>query len=145
MDTGPFVHVATFCRDIVEHADGNVSLIGVTDSATIAPDEEGHYVADLKFFISIRSGDVAGKHSITIRPVQPSGDLAFEEGQFPALFEGGQSGVEIQVGVQFEVPEEGNYWFELRLDGERLLTRIPLALRFESSSSAVNDDEAAAL
>lgn len=132
---GPYVHIATFCRDVVEQADEAITLVGVTNVADVEADEDGARNAELTMFISVRAGAATGKHLITIRPIGPSGDLAFPEGSFPALFEGGLSGVEIQVDVRFEAKEEGLYWFELLLDGQNLLTKIPLEIGFGPSAS----------
>ncbi|MDQ3916435.1 MAG: hypothetical protein M3323_14080 [Actinomycetota bacterium] len=136
---GPYVHIATFCRDVVEQADDAITLVGVTNLADVEADESGTRNAELTMFVSVRAGAASGKHLITIRPIGPSGDLVFPEGSFPALFEGGSSGVEIQVDVRFEAKEEGPYWFELLLDGTDLLTKIPLEIVFGPSASESED------
>lgn len=132
--TGPFVQIATFCRDVVEQADQGVTLVGVTNRATAEPDEDGTYAGVFTMFVSIRSGDLNGRHEIYLRPIAPNGDEIPPQGSFPTLFEGGASGLEIQVEFVMEVSEEGLYWFELSLDRETVLTRIPLEISFEASS-----------
>jgi hypothetical protein len=134
--TGPFVHIATFCRDVVEQADGGVTLVGVADRVHVEPDDDDTRRAALTMFISVRAGDLAGKHHIHIRPIAPSGKDAFPTGSFPALFDTGASGVEIEVEIVFEPEEEGLYWFELSLDQEAILTRIPLEISFEPSNES---------
>lgn len=136
---GPFVHVATFCRDVVEQADHAVTLVGVTRSVVIEPDELGERVADLKVYMSLAAGELAGKYEIVLRPRDPDGETPFTEGTFPLIFEPG-TGVVFEVGLRFEVTKEGRYWFDVLLDGERLLTRIPLKIEFAFGSNGHPDE-----
>jgi Family of unknown function (DUF6941) len=136
---GPFVHVATFCRDVIEQADHAVTLVGVTRHAVIEPDESGERIADLKVFMSLAAGTLEGKHEIVVRPTDPDGETPFEEGAFTMLFEPG-TGVVLEAGLRFEVFKEGRYWFDVLLNGERLLTRIPLRIEFASGSNGYLDE-----
>lgn len=131
---GPFVQIATFCRDVVEQADGGVTLIGVLDAVDLERDDEGQHVASMLAFISVRAGAMEGKHRIRIQPDRPG--LRFPEGELTAFFDGGYSGLEAQVEVVFEAVEQGPYWFDVLLDDETLLTKIPLQIRFSAENGS---------
>jgi hypothetical protein len=131
---GPFVHVATFCRDVIEQKDRAVTLVGVTRHVEVEPDDDGAHIANLVAFMSFAAGDLQGKHSVVLRPIDPDGEVAFPEGVFAMLFEPG-SGVQVEVGLRFEATKEGRYWFDVLLDGDRLLTRIPLRIAFAREST----------
>jgi hypothetical protein len=131
---GPFIQIATFCRDVVEQADGGVTLVGVLDAVELEPDDEGRHVAAMLAFISVRAGAMAGKHRIRIQPDRPG--LLFPDGDLSAFFDGGLSGLEAQVEVVFVAVEQGLYWFEVLLDDELLLTKIPLQIRFAAENGS---------
>lgn len=133
--SGPFVVAAAFCRDIIEQADGDTTLVGVTNTTVAETDENGEHSVYVTMFLSIRAGNLRGKHEVVVRPLDPSGSPAFPPGAFPVAFEGGASGAEVQVRVGFDVEQEGLYWFDVLLDGEELLTRTPLTVRFGPDSN----------
>lgn len=70
---GPFVQVAAFCRDVVEQADRAVTLVGVTNKLSVEAGDDGVFNADIMMFVTIRAGDIRGKHEIHVQPRSPSG------------------------------------------------------------------------
>ncbi|HEX2049612.1 MAG TPA: hypothetical protein VHJ34_03145 [Actinomycetota bacterium] len=128
---GPFVQAAVFCEKVVEQADDNVTLVGVTDSATAfeSHGESGsQYHIDITAFLYLIAGEVAGKQVLILRPRTPSG-ASLTEARLPVTFEAGASGVQIQIQAEIPTDEEGTYWFDLFLGEKRLLTRLPLRVR----------------
>jgi hypothetical protein len=67
---------------------------------------------------------------VHVRPEAPSGQQ-LETFQFPVLFEGGNRGANIVAKMNFQVDQEGLYWFDVLLGGTQLLTRVPLEVVYQ--------------
>lgn len=129
---GPFVEAALFCERVLEQADDNVSLINVSSKIKALEGSVGEdgptRVIDTILFLSLRSGDVAGTQSLRVTPEGPPGKLPPVE--LSVAFEGGLSGVQVQLAITLPVEEVGVYWFGVSC-GDMELTRVPLAVAFE--------------
>ena len=56
------------------------------------------------------------------------------ETSFPVLFEGEDRGANLILPTDFEVDEEGLYWFDILVD-DRLMTRIPMRVLYQPIAS----------
>jgi hypothetical protein len=126
---------------VLEDKDGVLTLIRIVDTLTRTamgpdvPDEMAPFTLEgYRLVVSLKSDRARGRYSVKIRPEDPSGtQLAAVE--LPVHLEGGERGVNLIVDLSFPVELEGLYWFDiLFVSGrgvERLLTRIPLRVRYQ--------------
>lgn len=131
MSVTPYVQVAAFCQVALREAEGNLSLIRVADRQLVVGEtkEMQPFNVQLTLVVILKSGNMQGSATLTVRPETPSG------AQLPAfnstvLFEGLERGVGIVSPVAFFVQETGLYWFDVLVD-EVLLTRIPLRILYQ--------------
>jgi hypothetical protein len=137
--TGPFLQMAIFCERVLEEKDGVLSVIRIVDRVThraagpIPPEDMPPFPLNLMALISFKFGQARGRHTLTLRPLPPSGLLTQELPQFsvPVLFDGGEDrGVNVILNIGMQVRQEGVYWFEVRLD-DATITRMPLRVVYE--------------
>lgn len=133
---GPFVQVAALCESVIEDTTGVLSLIRIVDRLTHTqvghdvPDQMPPLPVNLSLVVTLKSGDARGRHSLVIRPEAPSGER-LPEMSAPVLLEGEDRGVNFvgQLGLQLD--QEGLYWFDILLNGDQMLTRVPLRLVYQ--------------
>ena len=147
MDSGPFVNVAAFCDMTVLGADGTLSVIRIVDTVTNEaagpepPEQMPPFIFQTKLVLSLKAGDARGRFAIKLRPEAPDGrELATQENTIH--LEGGHSGVNLITDVQIGLDLEGLYWFDIIFIAapgeERLLTRVPLLVRYQRRKTAVS-------
>ncbi len=129
---GPFVIVACVVERVLTEADEVRSLIRLVDGATVGfpaglPAPEATIV-EFPLVLQLASGDVTGEHQISIVVHRPDGSTAEPVGTV-VQFDGAELGVFVEVELRLQVTE-GLYWFQVMLDGERELTRVPLRIRY---------------
>ena len=130
---GPFLSAAFFCDRVLQEADGTLSAIRIVDrvfqvAAGIAPPEGmPPTTVNLTLLIALKSGAARGRHDLKIQAENPSGIRSPLAQTFSVLLEGEDRGANAIINLVFTAPEEGLYWFDVLLDGERL-TRVPLRL-----------------
>jgi hypothetical protein len=138
----PYVIAALFCERVIEGKDGVLSVIRITDKATIefgTTDEaalkilleaqEAKKIApalQITGLIGIKSGPLSGKFTLHVEGVKPSGKRA-RITSMPVELHGGDSGQNIILNLVIAVDEEGVYWFDILWE-DRLLTKIPLTI-----------------
>ncbi len=89
----------------------------------------------LNAFISFKSGSARGRHTVKLRIETPSG-LKLPEQLLPVLFEGEDRGVNLMLGINIVVDQEGVYWFDVLLE-DVLLTRIPLRILYQRIGQSI--------
>jgi len=130
---GPYLSMAAFCEKTLEEKDGVMSFIRVIDRVNITargpnpPDEMPAGQMPLMAVVTLRSGSARGRHSLTVRPEKPSGEM-MPPAETPVLFEGEDRGVNVVLQITLQADEEGLYWFHVILDGNQFLTKIPLRI-----------------
>ena len=82
--------------------------------------------------LAFKSGDAKGDFGVTITPVLPSGKKLPRSESIPMTLLGGGQGVNIRSSLLIPIEEEGQLWFEVRVDG-KLVTRMPLQVEFLTS------------
>lgn len=134
-DTGPHVQLATFCDKVLVERDGVLSVIRAIDRIMVVaagqnvPTEipEGQRVTPT-LVVSLRSDQATGRHTVTIDGEQPDGSH-LPTATFDVMFEGADRGVNAVIPMVLE-PQEGLYWFNVRL-GDQLLSRVPLRIMYQ--------------
>lgn len=141
---GPYVQTAVLCNTFIRGAEtGQLSLINIIEGATVTgldPDEMPSLTIGppLKLIINLFAGQTKGRYALSLRPEAPSG-LQGDMLRLPqARFSGqGANGVDIIVPMpEYEITEEGTYWFDLLFSpgsgqDDRLLTRLPFTVVYQ--------------
>lgn len=141
---GPYIAAAFLCERILDEKDGVLSAIRIIDRFLVSvhgplgvvPTELPPRVLSFVLLLSFRSGAARGRHTVTLRPEKPSGQR-MDETSFPVLFEGEDRGANLILPTEFEVNEEGLYWFDVLVDG-RLMTRIPMRVLYQPIASGTS-------
>ena len=136
----PLVQVACVCERVLREHDGVASLIRIVDTYTVEPPPAGNPVLPLTIFLSFKSGEVAGEHTISIRIIKPDGAVGPSR-QWPLLFNGGEQGSSLQLGFVLEPPEIGLYWFDVLWTDDEVLARIPLRVQFKKPVPPIGPNE----
>ena len=133
---GPYICAALFCEKVLKEADGVLSAIRIIDRFNISGDAPEMAKSMLSFtaLISLKSGDYRGRAEISIQPATPSGKL-LPKITLAQNFEGDSDrGVGLAAPMQFEVEEEGAYWFDVYFR-EQVITRMPLRIVYRRNPS----------
>jgi hypothetical protein len=137
-NTGPHVQVATFCERVLQEKDGVISVIRAIDrlALTIGSAAGGPVPSEIPpgltiqptLVISLRSDQARGRFTLRIVAQQPDTTL-LPEFLADVMFEGEDRGVNVVLPMTLQ-PQEGLYWFDIRL-GNQLLTRVPLRIIYQ--------------
>lgn len=143
MPNGPYVQIATFCKNTVRSKEGNnLSIIDCVNTIAPAPSQppvEGQVailITDFTLALSVWAGELRGNYMLTVRPEPPSGE-PLADNSLPVSFvgDGGLIGVDLEMQYAGPLTESGLYWFSVLISGgpddgpERLVTKIPLEVR----------------
>lgn len=144
---GPYVQIATFCREVKRSEAGNLSVIDCV-AAIYAPLPPGNAppgavpmvtLDELTLALSLWAGELVGDYTITIRPDPPVGEE--EAITLQASFPKAAVGVGQDFAVRFggtKVPG-GSYWFRVSISGgpkdeaERPVVAVPLDIHIVDS------------
>lgn len=135
--TGPFVATAVFCENVIEDKSGVLSLIRIIDRFTITaqgPDVSERLPAgqvNMMCVITLKSGEAKGRHKLEIVPWLPSGQRQDVLVSIPLNLEGGDKGQNVVMNLQYGVEQEGTHWFEVILNEDQILTRMPLTVVYQ--------------
>ncbi len=131
---GPHVQLATFCERVLQEQDGVLSLIRVIDRFILTAREEGAPTElppgtlNTTFVLTLKSEDARGRHPVTVRVQQPSGQFLPDQ-TFDVIFEGEDRGLNIVANM--ELPAiEGLYWVEVLVNAV-LLTKVSLRVLYQ--------------
>ena len=134
----PYLSLAVFCEKVLKESDGVISAIRIVDRWAIPGTTEHMPKATIAFSVLIvfKSGEYRGRAEIELKPIPPS-QRAMPSIKFPVNFEGDDDrGIGLATPIQFQVEEEGLYWFDVSLGiggGVRpeLITRIPMRILYQ--------------
>lgn len=137
---GPFVLFAVLCQRAQQDQYGALSIINVLEQLVVGPGERAEQAPETmpsfrfqaNLAVCLASGWRTGTGSLSILPVRPSGETLDAVDQI-VEFRGGDHRVTMISNVSMDMTEEGIYWFEVRVDGQRL-TQIPLRVSYERAS-----------
>jgi hypothetical protein len=141
---GPYVQLAVLCEAFIKGEQSHaLSLINIVEGITVAGAEPQMPPArigpPLKIIINLWAGAARGRYSLKLRPETPSGlqDDPLELGPVNFGTPGGGLGVDtIREMPEYELTEEGTYWFDVFLtavgeDEGQFLTRIPFIISYQ--------------
>ena len=134
--SGPFVSVACVCQLPLQEANGQLSVIRVTDRIQvvgITPQMQPQSLQHLFLVVILRSGMLRESHTIKIVPVTPRGE-SLQSNEASLLFEGEDRGPGFITPLSLVATEDGLYWFEVYLE-QQLLTRIPLRVQYQRAQA----------
>lgn len=100
-----------------------------------APQDMPPAAFTLKALIVLKSDQARGRHTISLRMEEPSGQQA-EIGEMPVLFEGEDRGANLVVDLALSLDQEGLHWIDVLLDEETVLTRMPLRVIYQPQRTA---------
>ncbi len=134
---GPYLLLAALCERTLVDTEGALSVIRMVDTWTIVARGPGvpenlPPQTTIRSFIAItlKAGRARGRHSLRVDLEKPSGE--FLKGQnTPIQFEGEERGVNVIAPTEVQADQEGLYWFHVILNGDQLLTKIPLRVRYQ--------------
>lgn len=136
---GPFLAAAVFCQNILEDSQKNMSVIGITDGFDFKippkapetfPSKENPLVIPLSMFLSFKTGNSPGKHTLKLVVEQPNSKRAELLQQEIDLTTEIHGGCNIRTHLDLGLYSGGVFWFDVYLDGKRL-TRMPLRISIE--------------
>lgn len=133
--------MAVFCERVLEEKSGVLSIIRIIDrinlsAAADAPETMPEFPLKLTAVVSIKSGFLKGKYTVTVKPQTPSGE-SLPPVELPILLEGDDRGANLVLRFAFNVKEEGLYWFDVLVQGT-LLTRVPLRILYQRFAGNVS-------
>jgi hypothetical protein len=131
---GPYIQAACLCEKVIEEKTGVLSLIRIIDVVThsvtgpSSPEQMPPVLFNFVLVLMLKSGRAAGRYDLKIVPELPSGET-----QDPFIisvhFEGEEKGQNVVTNMQFLFTQEGLYWFNVYLGGEKW-TAIPFRVKY---------------
>lgn len=131
---GPYVQAALLCERVVQETGGRVTIVRLLDRvvvrARVAADPAQIQPTNVscQAVIILKTGAHPGRFRLRLRLVSPSKKPLREFSTEIDLPNKEDQGVNIVMPIRFSATEEGVYWFEVRLDGEEVLTKTSLRL-----------------
>ena len=137
--------LAVLCEKVLHEADNVVSIIRIIDRIThtaVGPDAPDVMVPisiQLMGAVILKPGDLRGNALIVFRLNEPD-ERVSDLGSVGVEFEGGERGVQLTLPISMQLDKTGLYWIDLVLGAtetrrEKLLTRIPLRVRYQPITS----------
>lgn len=139
---GPYLQVACLCENVVQRADGVLTLVNILDRINIttqgtdAPEALPPTPWGVNLVIILKSGRARGRHELRVAVDAP--DLSQRPPAIMALnFEGDDDrGVQVVQQIRMLLNTEGLYWFNILL-ADRLLTKVPLRVTYTRITGGV--------
>lgn len=140
--TGPHVAAALICERVITEGDGVLSIIRVVDrftfsaSGTAPPAEMPPMTIAPQMVIALKSDQARGRYTLKLVIQEPGGQREQVSEQDVNLKAGNQ-GVNIIIGMQLTLKQEGTYWIDVLFGSEKygqedeLLTRVPFEVQYE--------------
>lgn len=143
-DTGPHIAIATLCERVLVEQDGVLSVIRVVDrliqtaTGTAPPEQMPPFLVqenDLRMVISLKSDRARGRFTVKIVLEDPS-TQRMQVGQSDLTLQPGNSGANLNIGLNLAIQHEGVHWFDVLLGGpheqeDQLMTRVPLQVVYQ--------------
>ncbi len=129
----PWVQVAAICQNaIIEANTGSLSVIKITDVVGLAgmtPQMQPQPI-QLTMVIILKSDEMKGQFHLSIRVTSPVGQVTTGQ-EVLFVFEGGPRGVQTVLPIGMIATEPGLYWFDVILEPDIVLTRVPLTVLYQ--------------
>lgn len=128
----PWVQVAALCQTALIENTGQLSVIRIIDRinlAGITPELQPTPI-QLTMAIVLKSDEMQGNWPVTVRCTSPQG-VVTNGPEMPFLFEGNDRGVQVVLPMGLIATEQGVYWFDVLIEGDIILTRVPLRVIYQ--------------
>lgn len=132
----PFVQIAAVCQAALQEATGFLSIIRVIDRVPVQgfadkmPPQPLH---NLCLAVVLKSGEMNGTYQLRIVACTPD-HQRHQMLDTSVLFERDERGVVLIMPLALIVQEAGLYWFEVIIEPEEVLTRVPLRVMYQKVS-----------
>ena len=133
-NTKPFVTAALVCESILHEKDGVLSAIRIVDmffvgEKRLSAAKGVNAALELHILLMLKSGDLIGDGTITLKVRSPSNKTVELPQSFTAHLKGGENGANVHVifALPFKHIEFGLFWMDVFWNGEEL-TSIPFKL-----------------
>lgn len=140
---GPYLSAALICERVLDEKDGVKSLIRIVSRLTRSirgtdvPEKMPPIFAKLAIYISIKTGNKAGKHTLKIEFTRPDKTNLPSMSQSINLEPPESRGHEFIINMNLALDQEGVFWFDVYLD-DLLMTKIPLTIRYITQTAGKN-------
>ena len=136
-DTGPFVSLAVFCENVINDADGVLTLVRLVDTVTVSAQGEDApsdippgTVLNLNVVVGIKAGNAKGRQQVQVTFEHPDGTRK-PGPQVPVHFSGApNAGQNIHLQVALALTDAGLYIADVTVN-DRVVTRMPLDVRYQ--------------
>jgi hypothetical protein len=129
----PFVQVAAICQVALVEASQFLSIIRIIDRLPLqgfTPQMQPQPLHNFFLVVVLKSGAMRMKCQMKIAVETPTG-TSTQILETAVLFEGDERGVQMVTPLAYVAQEEGLYWFDVILEPNDVLTRIPLRLMYQ--------------
>jgi len=138
---GPFLGAAFLCERVLFEKDEVLSVIRIVDRINIqvggvgaVPERMPPVPVNLMALVVLKNGRASGNFELELVPRAPSG-LKMPAPRISFFLEGGEDrGVNVPIPISFLAQEQGLYWIDVLLSGERI-SRIPLRLNYQTATT----------
>lgn len=128
----PWVQVAVLCQTALVENTGQLSVIRITDRLMltgITPTLQPTPI-QLTMTVVLKSDEMQGNFPVKVRCTSPTG-VVTDGPEMPFLFEGNDRGVQVVAPMGLIATEQGVYWFDVLIEGDTVLTRVPLRVIYQ--------------
>lgn len=130
----PLLKAALICENVIQRADGVLSLINIVDQRTITargpdlPEEMPPHEWEFYLIVIFVAGVYVGKARVSISVQSPDG-MRKPIHSAEHFFEGGGRGWNVITQMKFTFKTEGLYWFEVYVN-DQAVTRVPMRILY---------------
>lgn len=137
--TRPLLTAAFTCERVLHEVDGVLSAVRIVDSYTVTGASAAAPTLVRPWMVVIfKSGDARGTYTVSFAMRRVCGQMSALGGPIPIELKGGAHGASLAIELVIEVEEEGVYWVDVLLDGERV-TSMPITLRRTAHAAEVQE------
>ena len=129
----PHVQVAAICQVALVEANQFLSIVRIIDRVPLqgfTPHMQPQPLHNFFLVVVLKSGAMRMKCQMKIVVETPTGSTQ-QILETAVLFEGDERGVQMLTPLAYIAQEEGLYWFDVILEPNDLLTRIPLRVMYQ--------------
>lgn len=139
----PWVQVAVLCQTALIENSGQLSVIRITDRIMLTGTTPALQPTPIQLTMTIvlKSDEMQGNYPVKVRCTSPTG-VVTDGPEMPFLFEGNDRGVQVVLPMGMIATEQGVYWFDVLIEGDTILTRVPLRVIYQRAQLLVRPPEA---
>lgn len=128
----PWVQVAAICHTALTENTGHLSVIRITDRITLVgvTPEMQPMPLQLTMALLLKSDEMQGQYQVKVRCVSPRQQVT-DGPEMPFVFGGADQGVQVVLPIGLIATEQGLYWFEVVIQPDEVLTRVPLRVMYQ--------------